>query len=144
MASTAQGSIVGNLGGDPETRYTNSGQMNVSFSVATNRKRGDRETVTWWRVTAWGKLAEALDKLAQDGALVKGRQVFVQGEVYQEAFTGRDGGERTSLECSANVVQLLGTPDGDRQQSQGRGSSSMPREREPVAVGSDDVDDLPF
>ena len=80
----AKAQVIGNLGRDPETRYTKSGAMNVSFSVAASRRFNDasgtlQERTTWFRVTAWGKLAETLDRLAQDGALVKGQRVFVAG-----------------------------------------------------------------
>ncbi len=105
--------IIGNLGRDPETRYTPSGAMNVQFSVATSRRFNDRdgqqqESTTWFRVTAWGRLAETLDKLTQNGALAKGRQVYVEGRLEQREFTGQDGQQRTSLDVNMSEFQLVG------------------------------------
>ena len=64
-------SLLGNLGSDPETRYTQNGTLNVQFSIAVNpqRRRNDVEEPrpTWYRVTAWGPAAERIDKLAQQG-----------------------------------------------------------------------------
>ena len=105
--------IIGNLGRDPETRYTPAGAMNVNFSVATSRRYTDRdgqqqESTTWFRVTAWGRQAETLDKFTQSGILAKGRQIYVEGRVELSEFTGRDGTQRTSLEVTASEFQLLG------------------------------------
>ena len=105
--------IIGNLGRDPETRYTPGGAMNVQFSVATSRRYNDREgqqqeTTTWFRVTAWGKLAENLDRFTQNGILAKGRQVYVEGRLEQREYTAQDGQQRTSLDVNASELQLLG------------------------------------
>lgn len=113
--SLAKVTIIGNLGRDPETRYSPAGKMSVSFSVATSRKWNDaggnlQENTTWFRITAWNKLAEILDKLTQQGALAKGRQVFVMGNIEQKEWTGQDGQTRTSLEVTADTVQLVGAP----------------------------------
>jgi single-strand DNA-binding protein len=114
MASTAKVTIVGNLGGDPETRYTPSGKMNVRFSIATNRRFTDQsgqqqERTTWFRVTAWGGLAETMDRLAQSGALSKGKQVFVEGRLDANEYQDQQGQQRTSLDVFANEILLLGT-----------------------------------
>ena len=114
MASTAKVTVIGNLGGDPETRYTPSGNMNVRFSVATNRRFTDQsgqqqERTSWFRVTAWGKLAETLDRLAQAGALSKGKQVFVEGRLDANEWQDQQGQTRTSLDVFANEVLLLGS-----------------------------------
>lgn len=114
--------LIGNLGRDPEVRYTPSGAMNVNFSIATNRRwrdssGQDQEKTTWFRVTAWGRLAETMVTLNERGALVKGRQVYVEGRIELNEFTGNDGQQRTSLEVTANEFQLLG----NRSDSQGGG-----------------------
>src|SRR5215218_3275797 len=114
MASTAKVTVIGNLGGDPETRYTPSGKMNVRFSVATNRRFTDQsgqqqERTSWFRVTAWGGLAESLDRLAQAGALSKGKQVFVEGRLDANEYRDQQGQNRTSLDVFANEVLLLGS-----------------------------------
>ena len=84
--SLAHITLYGNLGRDAETRYTKSGTMNVSFSMAHSERRGEGEERTdWYRVTAWGKLAETLDRFAQDGSLIKGTPVVVLGRLTTSA-----------------------------------------------------------
>jgi single-strand DNA-binding protein len=111
--SIAKATILGHLGRDPETRYSSAGKMSVAFSIATNRKWTDgggnlQENTTWFRVTAWGRLAETLDNLTQQGALAKGREVLVIGDLEQREWTGQDGAVKQSLEVNASDVQLLG------------------------------------
>ncbi len=106
--------IVGNLGRDPETRYTPNGKMNVSLNVAVSHRFRDasgqqQERTNWFRVTAWGGLAESLDRMAQNGWLAKGRQVFVSGRFEARDYTGNDGQQRTSLDISATEVSLVGS-----------------------------------
>ncbi|MCO5221177.1 MAG: single-stranded DNA-binding protein [Thermomicrobiales bacterium] len=116
--------IVGNLGRDPETRYTPNGNMNVQFSVAVNSRGGrdasgqPQDRTTWYRVTAWERLAEQLDRMAQQGWLVKGRQVFVSGRFEAREYTGNDGQLRTSLDINASEVSFVG---GNRQEGEGGG-----------------------
>lgn len=111
--------VVGNLGRDPEGRYTQGGTFVSNFSVATNRKFTDQagivqKKVTWYRVAAWGKLGEAAQEY-----LKKGRQVLVEGELVADengnprVWTGQDGLPRASFELSARVVRFLGSrPEG--------------------------------
>jgi single-strand DNA-binding protein len=113
VASTARVTIIGNLGRDPETRYTPNGRMNVGFSVAVNRRHTDAggnvtASTAWYRVTAWGRLAETLDRLTQQGALIKGRHVFVSGRLDAREYQDQQGQLRTSLDVDADDVQLLG------------------------------------
>lgn len=118
MASIATINAVGNLGRDPETRYTPNGKQNVTFTMAVSKRKPDgTENTTWLRVTAWGRLAETLDKLAQQGALTKGSQVFVTGAFEARDYTGNDGAARVSLDVNATDVLLLGSR-GDRAQTQ--------------------------
>ncbi|MBA2468026.1 MAG: single-stranded DNA-binding protein [Chloroflexia bacterium] len=127
--SIAKATVVGNLGGDPETRYTPSGAMNVRFSVASSRRYRDssgqdQEKTTWFRVTAWGRLAETIDGLVQRGFVSKGRQVYVEGRIELSEWTGNDGEKRASLEVNATEFQLVGNrPDGQGQ-GEGGGYSS--------------------
>ena len=100
--------IVGYLGADPEMRYTPDGVPVTSFNVAVNRrwtgKDGEpREKTTWFRVTAWRKLAETCAQY-----LSKGRLVLVEGDIEASAWTGADGQPRASLELTARNVQFLG------------------------------------
>lgn len=143
--SLAKVTLIGNLGQDPETRYTPNGRMNVRFSIATNRRWNDaggnlQERTTWFRVTAWGRLAETLDKLTQQGMLSKGRQVFVMGSIEQSEWTGQDGQSRTSLDVNADEVQLVG----GRPDTGGQFGGPMNQERggdfeQPTDGGMDDV-----
>jgi single-strand DNA-binding protein len=105
--------IVGNLGNDPELRYTSSGAPVATFSVAVNRKWTNTdgtpgEETKWFRVTVWRKLAETCNQY-----LAKGRQVMVIGRVAASAFTGQDGSPRASLEVTADSVRFLGGGRGD-------------------------------
>lgn len=118
MAGIAKVTLIGNLGRDPETRYTPSGAMNVSFSMAVTRRWNDQggqqqERTTWFRVTAWRRLAETMDQLTQRGILTKGRQVYVSGTIELREYQGQDGQPRTSLDVNADEFQLLGSRNDD-------------------------------
>jgi single-strand DNA-binding protein len=145
--------IVGNLGRDPELRYTPQGTAVCSFSLATNEKRKDRagefqSITTWFRVTLWGKQAENANKF-----LTKGNPVYIEGRLRTEEWTDRDGKARTSLEVQATDMQFIGSRS-DSEYSGGsgghdegfaggghddEGSSSSA----PVSSGGGD-DDIPF
>lgn len=101
--------IVGNLGSTPEQREVN-GQVVASFSVAVNQRRGENQTTTWYRVTAWNGLAETVLKY-----LEKGRRVLVEGSSLRaSAYIDREGQPRASLELNANRVQFLDSaPESD-------------------------------
>jgi single-strand DNA-binding protein len=114
MAGIAKITLVGNLGRDPETRYTPNGKMNVQFTVAVNRRFTDQsgqqqERASWYRVTAWGGLAESLDRLAQNGYLAKGKQVYIDGRLEPREYQDQQGQTRMSLDVTANELQLLGS-----------------------------------
>ncbi|HCC79712.1 MAG: hypothetical protein A2X25_09060 [Chloroflexi bacterium GWB2_49_20] len=106
--------IVGNVGRDPEMRYTPSGQAVTSFSVATNRQytNNNGESVketTWFRVSAWGKQAETCNQY-----LRKGSKVLVEGRLTCDPATGgpriwkaQDGSSRASFEVSSSTVRFL-------------------------------------
>jgi single-strand DNA-binding protein len=147
MAGFAKVMLIGNLGRDPETRYTPNGVMNVTFSVAANRRWTDQsgqqqERTTWFRVTAWRRLAETLDQLTHSGALAKGRQVFVLGTIEAREYQDQNGVNRTSLDVTADEFQLLGSRlDGD-QMAMGPRSGGVGGQ-EP-GDGTSDLDDVPF
>src|SRR5918992_5704899 len=99
--------VVGNLGRDPELRYTPQGTAVCSFTMATNERRkgqaGEQQDVTtWFRVTVWGKQAETVSKY-----LTKGRNVYVEGRLHVEEWTDRDGKQRHTLEVNAADVRFL-------------------------------------
>ena len=117
--------IIGNVGRDPELRFTPSGVPVCSFSVATSRSWTDadgvkQERTTWFRVTAWRKLAEICNQY-----LAKGRQVMVEGEVDVSAWIN-DGEARATLELTARTVKFLGKRD------------------DGIPSSLDDVDAVPF
>ena len=127
--------IVGNLGRDPEMRYTPSGVPVTSFSVAVSRKwknqNGElQEKTTWFRVTAWNKLAELCNEY-----LSKGRLVLVEGEIDASAWIGQDGEPKATLELRAQNVRFLG---GRSANELGQGAAL----KESAAVV--DEEDLPF
>jgi single-strand DNA-binding protein len=117
--------IVGNLGADPEMRYTQDGTPVTTFSVATNRRWTNRdgsqgEETVWFRITAWRRLGEVCNEY-----LEKGRQVLVEGRLRPDpetggprVWTGRDGQPRASFEVTAQTVKFLGrgvsAPGADR------------------------------
>lgn len=131
--------LAGNLGSDPEMKYTPSGVPVTKFSVAVNKswtgQDGTRqEKTTWFRVTAWRALAETCAKY-----LSKGRQVLVIGEIEEaRPWTDRDGNTRASLEVTAQVVRFIGTRGDDG--GGYNGSSSMSNDSEDI--GSEE--DIPF
>ena len=108
--------IVGNLGTDPEMRYTPSGQAVTNFSVATNRRWSDsqgnqQEETVWFRVSVWGRMAEVCNQY-----LAKGRQVLVEGTLRPDPETGgpriwtdQNGQPRASFELTGREVKFLGT-----------------------------------
>ena len=100
--------IIGNVGGDPQTRYTQAGVAVCDFSVAVTRRWTDsagaqQERTTWFRISAWRQLAETVNQYVH-----KGMQIMVAGEVDVSAYMGQDGQPRASLELTARDVQFLG------------------------------------
>ena len=100
--------LVGNLGNDPEVRYTQGGMAITKISLATTSVRKDRdgnnqEQTQWHRVTFFGKLGEIAAEY-----LRKGSQVYVEGEIRYDKFTGQDGVEKFFTEIVANEMQMLG------------------------------------
>ena len=99
--------VIGNLGEDPEMRYTQSGQAVVNFSVATNRRWTDsngeqQEETDWHRIVAWGKQAESVDEY-----LSKGSSVYVEGRMQTRSYEDNDGVTRYVTEIVAMLVQFL-------------------------------------
>jgi single-strand DNA-binding protein len=116
---------MGNLGADPETRYTPNGAMNVRFTVAVSpfRRQSDPEDPkpTWYTVTAWDRNAETIDKLVQQGHIAKGRPLYVEGKLEPRNYTGNDGSLRTSFDVTMTAWEFVGSRD---QQSQGGGQGA--------------------
>jgi single-strand DNA-binding protein len=130
--------IVGNLGKDPEMRYTPSGQPVTSFSVACNRQwtnqAGDQVKQTaWYRVTAWGRSAEVCNQY-----LKKGSKVLVEGKLTIDPKTGgpriwtkQDGSAGASLEMNSELVRFLsssGETTGETHSDASDGFAGAPEE----------------
>lgn len=101
--------LVGNLGRDPELRYTPQGSAVCSFSMATNEKRRDKSgefqnVATWFRVTLWGNQAEVASKY-----LTKGKQVYIEGRLRMEEYTDREGVVQKTLEVNGTDMQFIGS-----------------------------------
>jgi len=102
--------LVGNLGKDPELRYTASGAAVATFSLATSERFKDRsgeqqEKTEWHNIVAWRQLAEICGKYLQ-----KGRQVYIEGRIQYRSYDDRDGNKRYITEIVADQMQMLGRP----------------------------------
>lgn len=139
--------IIGNLGRDPELRYTPNGRPVASFTVAVNQSTKNQQTnewvesTDWFRVSVWGERGE---RVAEN--LRKGSRVFVDGRFKTREFEGNDGQKRLSLEITADTVMGLDR----REQAEGTFAGA------PAAAGAggggprtggldeSEIDDLPF
>lgn len=155
MASINKVIIVGNLGRDPETRYTTNNEAIANIAVATTDKWKDkatgeqRENTEWHRVSAFGKLAEIMGQY-----LKKGSQVYIEGRLRTRKYTDKDGIERYTTEIIADTMQMLGgRQSGGESTDDAYGSRTQaPRQQaaaaKPPARGgsnlSDMDDDIPF
>lgn len=141
--------IVGNLGRDPELRYTPQGNAVCNFSVATNEKRKDKagelqDVTTWFRITLWGKQAENASKY-----LTKGSPIYVEGRLRVEEWTDRDGGQRYTLEVQASDMQFIGSGRNEDSYSDSSRPGEEPNfeEKSPTnfnTPSSPSDDDIPF
>ncbi len=118
--------LLGNLGRDPEVRYTSSGRAVANFTVATSerwkdRDGNDQERTEWHRVVAWGRLGEVCGEY-----LSKGRQVFIEGRIQSREWEDQDGNRRTTIEIIANDMIMLG--GGGSPQGEGRGGYDRKQE----------------
>ena len=169
MAGVNKVIIIGNLGADPEVRYTSSGNVPVaSLRVATSERWQDKTTSEWqerteWhRVSAWRHLAERAQKF-----LTKGKQVYVEGRLQTRKWQDRDGNDRYTTEIVARDLMILGRRDeseggggqgygggqdhgGGQDQGRGGGQGGGGQgggdsfDPPPMAGGGQDDDDLPF
>ena len=100
--------IIGNLGRDPEMRYTPDGKPNTTFSMATSRKAGDKDETTWFRVSVWGNQAEPCNQY-----LRKGSKVLVEGRLKPEinVYQRKDGSYAASYDVTAENVRFLSGKD---------------------------------
>ncbi|CAN5590841.1 hypothetical protein BH23CHL2_BH23CHL2_10170 [soil metagenome] len=145
--------VVGNLGRDPEMRYTPSGTPVTNFSIAVNRRRpsGGGEYVDetdWYRVAVFGRQAEIADQY-----LARGMKVLVDGQPQINTFVGNDGVERTNVEINCDNFHMLNTREeseairasaGMSQSGGGPGGDSGGQSQQESDDYDDDLDDVPF
>jgi single-strand DNA-binding protein len=146
--------IVGNLGGDPETRYMPSGAAVTNFTVATNESWKDKQTGEQKERTEWHRVA-MFNRLAEIAAeyLRKGSQVYIEGKLRTRKWQGQDGQDRYTTEIIADEMQMLGGRGGGGGSSfgggqQGGGQQDAGKQgggSAPPQPGPDDFDDdIPF
>jgi single-strand DNA-binding protein len=140
--------IVGNLGRDPELRYTPQGTAVCNFSIATNEKKRDKsgemqDVTTWFRVTLWSKQAENASKY-----LTKGSPVYVEGRLRVEEWTDRDGNNRYTLEVHGSEMHFIsgGRTEDYSGEAAGDVEFAGPAESSGAAFASapKNDDDIPF
>lgn len=160
MASVNKVIIVGNLGADPETRYTPGGDAVTNIRVATTDKWKDKasgemkEATEWHRIAFFGRLAEVAGEY-----LKKGSQVYVEGSLRTRKWQDKDGQDRYSTDIRADVMQMLGRREGggaprDEGASRGEGAprggearaggEAKPAQKKPGGKFDDMEDDIPF
>ncbi len=155
--------IIGNLGSDPEMRYTPNGRAVTQFNVAVNQSTKNQQTgewveeTDWFRVSVWGDRAERMAE-----SLRKGNKVFVEGRFRTREFEGRDGQKRTALEITADSIVNLerrqrddegsfggqgygeGAASGGQAAPAGSGAATRPVASPTRQPDPNDFDDLPF
>ena len=104
--------LIGNLGADPEVRFTPGGQAVANFRIATSESWQDKngqkqERTEWHRIVVWGKLAELCGEY-----LKKGRQCYIEGRLQTREWTDKENKKNYTTEVVANTVQFLGSRDG--------------------------------
>ena len=129
--------VIGNLGKDPEMRYTPSGRPVTTFTLAVSRSwnsaNGERHSETeWFNVVAWGNLAEICKQY-----LTKGQQVYIEGRLQTRRWDDKEGQKHTSTEIVANEMMMLGE---HREANHGTEEQTAPAEGEP----STSEDEFPF
>ena len=124
--------LIGNLGNDPEMRYTPSGVHVASFNLAVKKSWSDSEgnkqdKTVWFRVSAWRKTAEIASQY-----LTKGKQVLIVGEIEEaRAYTDKEGNARASLEVTAQTIKFLGAKDANGNGNQAAGNAQAVEEQIP-------------
>jgi single-strand DNA-binding protein len=141
MAGLNKVMLIGNVGKDPEMRYTANGKAVTSFSIAVNRNfqgtDGERrEETDWFDIVTWDKLAELCSQFLQ-----KGRQAYVEGRLQTRSWEGQDGQKRYKTEVVAQTVLFLGSGQGGNARAMDSYDDRAPAT---ANAGSVDPDDLPF
>jgi len=136
MASVNKVILVGNLGADPEIRYTPSGTAVANFRLATHEqwknKNGEKEERTeWHRIVAWARLGEICGEY-----LRKGSQVYIEGRLQTRSWEDRDGNKRFVTEVVAQAMQMLGSP---RKEGEADSVEERYPSEEPITIPDDDI-----
>jgi single-strand DNA-binding protein len=140
MAGVNKVILVGNLGRDPEIRYTKDGQAVANFTLATTEnfssREGKREERTeWHRIVVWGKTAENCAQY-----LSKGRTVYIEGRIQTREWEDKEGQKRKTTEVVAQTVQFLGGPRGSGTgPARESGGFDAPADDAPAPAGGDDI-----
>jgi len=134
--------LIGNLGRDPELKYTSSGKAVATFTMATSERwtgqdGQKQESTTWHNIVAWGRQAEVINEY-----LAKGRQVYIEGRIANRSYDDKDGNKKYISEVVVQNFQFLGGKGGDS--AGGGGQARSETGNAPVAEGSTPDDDLPF
>ncbi len=142
MASLNKVMLIGNVGQDPELRYTPDGNPVANFSIAVNRRRkvGDefKDETEWFNIVCFSRTAENVNQY-----LSKGQKVYVEGRFQSSEYVGQDGNQRKSFEVIANDVTFLSTKS--EAESINQNTSQNQASPEPKPLDSDDEDkDLPW
>ena len=142
MASLNKVMLIGNVGQDPELRYTPDGNPVANFSIAVNRRRkvGDefKDETEWFNIVCFSRTAENVNQY-----LSKGQKVYVEGRFQSREYVGQDGNQRKSFEVIANDVTFLSTKS--EAESNNQNSNQNQVSTESKSVDSDDEDkDLPW
>jgi single-strand DNA-binding protein len=143
--------LVGNLGKDPELRYTSGGTAVATFSLATSERYKDRngeqqEKTEWHNIVTWRNLAEICGKY-----LHKGKQIYIEGRIQTRSYDDRDGNKRYITEIVADQMQMLGSRGDDANSGRGRGGDDFDQRPEPQGQETqvseppfNPDDDIPF
>ena len=142
MAGLNKIMVIGNLGADPEMRYTPNGNPVTSFSIATNRTwtSGDgerKEETEWFRVVAWNQLAERVNQF-----LSKGKRAYVEGRLKSSQFEGQDGQIRHTNEITENQILFLDQRTDNTSDIADSEATSAPQE--PQNNQEPQEEDMPF
>jgi single-strand DNA-binding protein len=145
MASLNKVFVMGNLGQDPELKYTQNGTPVMSMSIATTEYRGEtngqaQQVTEWHRIVVWSKLAENCAKY-----LAKGRQILVEGRLQTRTWD-KDGQKHYATEIVAQNVQFLGSGDKNQQQGaqQTQQNYQSQQQSAPPPSTPPSSDDIPF
>ncbi len=144
MAGINKAILIGNLGRDPELRYTQNGQAVANFTLATTESWTDKasgqkqERTEWHRIVAWGRTGELCAQY-----LAKGRTVYIEGRIQTREWEDKEGQKRWTTEVNAQTVQFLGGPrgaDDDADAESTPADTSAP----PASTAPSPDDDIPF